>query len=170
MISLIRHQPRFYFRDSISLNFNIVTLLSRNFAELNALIEPNVRNSIVIEISIGDVFSDILAYFTAQRFLKQQGYRLCLDGLNSYSLPQINREHLGFDLMKLQWNAETEGHLNELDYRHLAAVVEKCGRNRIILTRCDSKYAIDYGQGLGLSLFQGRHLDKILHPNAKVEN
>lgn len=170
VISLICRQPRFYFRDSLSLNLTIPTLLSREFSELNRLIDQDIRSSIVIEISIGDVFSDILGYFTAQRFLKQQGYRLCLDGLNSYSIPQISRESLGFDLVKLQWDADTEAHLKDSDYYQLASIMKKCGTNRVILTRCDSKYAIDYGQKLGISLFQGRHLDKILHPHAKVEN
>lgn len=170
MISLIRHQPRFYFREAVSLNFNISTLLSREFAELNMQIEPNVRSSIVIECAIGDVFADMLAFFTAQRFLKQQGYRICLDGVDSYSLSQINRDLLGVDLIKLQWNADTESHINDAEYRHLASVIQACGKNRVILTRCDSKYAIDYGQGLGISLFQGRHLDKILNPNAKLQN
>lgn len=170
MLAIIRHRPGFYFRDALSLNFNVATLLSRSFAELNALIAPATRASIVIEIGIGDVFADILGFFTAKRFLKSQGYRLCLDGVNSYSLPLVNREQLGFDLVKLQWNAETEGQLNVNEYRQLGAIVEKYGKNRVILTRCDSKYAVDYGQGLGLSLFQGRYLDKMLNPNAKVEN
>ena len=170
VIGLIKQQPRFYFREAASINLNVISVLSRTFEELNRAIPDELRSSIIIEIPIADVFCDYAAFLTARHFLQKHGYRLCLDGLNSLSFVQLDRDSLGFDLVKLQWNADIESHLSSEENQILRYAIEQCGVSRVILCRCDSKYAIDYGKNLGISLFQGRHLDRILNPNAKVEN
>jgi hypothetical protein len=40
----------------------------------------------------------------------------------------------------------------------------------VILSRCDSRQSVSYGQALGISLFQGRYLDRMINPQQKVEN
>ncbi len=170
MIYLLKRQMQVYFRSPISLNLNVITILSENFAELNAMIPEKTRNSIIIEISVADVFADIAAFMTARNILQRNGYRVCLDGLNTLSFVQIDRESLGFDLAKLQWNADLEAQLNSTENQRLLNAINKCGANRVILCRCDTQYAIDYGRGLGISLFQGRHLDQILNPASKIQN
>ena len=102
--------------------------------------------------------------------MQKLGYRVCLDGVTELSFSQIDRKKLGFDLIKLQWNANILEDLTKDDARALDAAVKACGVNRIILTRCDNRSAIDYGQALGVSLFQGRYLDKLINPRATIEN
>ena len=170
VLSIIKQQPRFYFRESISLNLNIKSILSKSFAELTAALPDKTRNAIIIEISAADVFSNFNAFLTAHHFLKKYGYRTCLDGLNSQSFLQIDRKNLGFDITKLQWNADFEAQTHTHEDQTLSDAIQRCDPSRVILCHCDSKYAIDYGKALGISLFQGRHLDKILSPEAKMEN
>ncbi len=106
----------------------------------------------------------------ARKEVQKKGYRVCLDGLTTESFVQVNREKLGVDLLKLQWNADITSDLQSFENRELAAAVRSCGNNRVILCRCDNASAIEYGQALGISLFQGRHIDKLVAPNARVEN
>ena len=40
------------------------------------------------------------------RVLKENGHKICIDGLNNDAFIQVNRKKLGFDLAKLQWNAD----------------------------------------------------------------
>ncbi|MDX1739313.1 MAG: hypothetical protein R3261_13825, partial [Alphaproteobacteria bacterium] len=40
--------------------------------------------------------------------------------------------------------------------------VKAAGQGRIILARCDNKMMIETGQKMGITLFQGHHLDKVL--------
>jgi hypothetical protein len=40
----------------------------------------------------------------------------------------------------------------------------------VILTRCDNKQAVEYGQALGITLFQGRYLDGLVNPKSSVKN
>ncbi|MGB1539953.1 MAG: hypothetical protein ACPG80_03250, partial [Rickettsiales bacterium] len=136
----------------------------------DAAIKPSVKVSIVLELQISDVFSDMEAFLVAKDSVQKMGYRVCLDGLTSLSFTQVDRAQLGFDLAKLQWNADAVADLNSAENRALAKAVDRAGPNRVILCRCDNRQAIDYGQAMGISLFQGRFLDRMIDPNAKVEN
>lgn len=170
VLDLLRRNPARYFDMPVSINLNVATLLSDKFAEFDASIKPSLKVSIVLEIHVADVFADMEAFLVAKNSVQKLGYRVCLDGLTTVSFLQVDRESLGFDLAKLQWNADAESELKSAENRAIAAAVEKCGANRVILCRCDTRQAIDYGHAMGISLFQGRFLDKVINPNAKVEN
>ena len=36
--------------------------------------------------------------------------------------------------------------------------IDRCGRARIILARCDSDEAVRFGQSLGITMYQGRYI------------
>ena len=72
--------------------------------------------------------------------------------------------------MKLLWNADMASDLQTIENRDLELAVAACGANRVILCRCDNREAVDYGQALGISLFQGRFLDQLIDPTAKIQN
>ncbi|MBM3618383.1 MAG: EAL domain-containing protein [Alphaproteobacteria bacterium] len=170
VLTLLRHNPNRYFDMPVSINLNVATLLSEKFAEFDAAIKPSVKVSVVLELQVADVFSDMEAFIVARDTVQKMGYRVCLDGLTTLSFLQVDRERLGFDLAKLQWNADAETDLLSDENRAISDAVTRCGANRIILCRCDTKEAVDYGKAMGISLFQGRYLDRTLNPNAKVEN
>lgn len=166
MLDAIQRNPVRYLTNPVSLNLNIPTLLSNRFAEFDAAVKPSTKVSLVIELQIGDVFSDIAGFLLAKDTVQKLGYRVCLDGVMDTSFPQIDRQRLGFDLIKLQWNGDTARDLESDKNQRLIEAIKKCGANRVILTRCDNAQAVEYGRGLGLSLFQGRHLDQMINPNA----
>jgi hypothetical protein len=152
----------------ISMNLNIKTLFSEEFTEFDSIIEQKHKSSIIIEINIADVFEDINKFIMAKDAVQKMGYRICLDGLDEISFGQIDRKALGFDLAKLKWHVEMGNKDSQEDT--LAEAVKKCGANRIILCHCDSQNAVDYGKSIGISLFQGRHIDNLLDPDATVKN
>jgi hypothetical protein len=147
---------------SFSLNLNVATVLSGDFQRFDQGIGLGVRGRLVIEVQQVDIVADMAAYLFARDYLRERGYKICLDGLTHLTLPLVERERLGIDLIKLAWNGEAwpsmrPEALGDLE-RHIRAV----GRARIILTRCDSEGALDLGQRLGISLFQGRYVDYLL--------
>jgi len=155
-------------KNPISINLNIKTLFSEEFAEFDSRINPKHKSSIIIEIHIADIFEDIQKFLTAQKEVQNLGYRICLDGLDNISFMQIDRKNLGFDLAKLKWSPEM-GTKSSKD-KNLTESINRCGKNRIILCHCSSKEAIDYGKEVGISLFQGRYLDALVNPTSKVIN
>ncbi len=170
MLSMIQRNPVRYLTNPISLNLNIPTLLSSRFTEFDAAIKSSSKTSIVIELQIADVFADMTTFMLAKDTVQKLGYRVCLDGLSELSLPQIDRLRLGFDLVKLIWNSDSGRDVISAKNIRLAEAIRHCGINRVILTRCDNKQAVEYGQALGITLFQGRYLDGLVNPKSIVEN
>ena len=170
MLDMIQRNPARYLANPVSLNLNIATLLSNRFAEFDAAIKPSSKVSVVIELQIADVFADMAAFLTAKETVQKLGYRVCLDGVTELSFPQIDRQRLGFDLIKLIWNADSEQDVGSESNRALVDAIKKCGANRVILSRCDGKPAIEYGHAMGLTLFQGRFIDSIVNPKAALQN
>ena len=149
-------------RHSFSLNINIASILSQRFLEFDALLDKTRRNTIVIELQKIDVFADIARYLFAREFLIDRGYRVCLDGLTALSLPFIERQKLGFDLIKLHWTPQLRQQIEGENGERVRAAIEAANPRRIILMRCESDDAIELGHQYGVSLFQGYFLDHML--------
>lgn len=170
MLALASADPKRYFSGPVSLNLNAETLLSDAFSKFDAVIPPEMKVSIVIEVPIVDVFADLTGFTIARNEIQKMGYRVCLDGLNAPMLANIDRERLKADLVKVQWNADAQSDLQSQENKDFAAAVQRCGAKRVILCRCDTRSAVEFGQSLGISLFQGRYLDSLLNPDMAVLN
>lgn len=171
MLNLLRLRPSLFPKDTaVSLNLNVESILSGAFAQFDASVRSNPKLTIIIEIDIGDVFNDINNFIEAKNYIQSLGYRICLDGLTNFSFMEIDRQSLGFDMVKLQWNEDVVEKLNSNENLRLAKTIQRFGRSRVILCRCCNKNAIDYGKALGIPLFQGRYIDSKLNPMAKTIN
>lgn len=170
MLGYLQMHSDSFAKSPVSINVNIPTLLSDRFTEFDATIKPTSKVSVVMELQIADVFSDMAAFLLAKDTVQKLGYRVCLDGVTDLSFPQIDRQRLGFDLIKLQWNADSDMDSNSEKNKELAEAVKRCGNTRVILTRCDNEMAIKYGHAIGISLFQGRYLDSLVNPQSTVQN
>jgi hypothetical protein len=137
VIQIIKQNPKEFLREPISININVETLLSSWFAEFDAAIDPASRIAIIFEVPVVDVYADMAAFTLARQEVQRLGYRVCLDGLTTASFSSINRERLGLDLVKVQWNADVQSDLNSKENKELAEAVQNAGSNRVILCRCD---------------------------------
>ncbi|MDD5587151.1 MAG: EAL domain-containing protein [Alphaproteobacteria bacterium] len=147
-----------------SLNLNVATVLSPLFARFEAIITPQLKGRLVIEMNKLDVFSDMGAFLFARDYLHDRGFRICLDGLTHHTLPYYDRERLGFDLIKIYW---TPGSIDDMRQEMLPAIrniVMEAGQARTILCRCDGPRAIEIGQSLGIIMFQGRYIEGLINP------
>jgi hypothetical protein len=162
VLALLRKNDDRSIAHSYSLNLNLATLLAPEFLAFDQHLPAGARGSIVIELQKADIFADIGAFLFARDFAKERGYRLCLDAVSGPALAFIDREQLDLDLVKLFW------HPDLADTQHSAGVaafrdgLDRIGKKRVILARCDSEEAVQFGLSLGLRLFQGRHIDRLV--------
>ena len=91
---------------SFSVNLNVGTLLSREFAEFDTSLQTGGRGTIVIELQLIEIHSDVANCMFARDFVRERGYRDCIDGVTHQSLPLVDRQALGADLFKLAWLPE----------------------------------------------------------------
>jgi hypothetical protein len=170
MLSNLQAHAGSFAKSPVSINVNIPTLLSDRFAQFDATVKPAAKVSVVMEMQIADVFSDMAGFLLAKDTVQKLGYRVCLDGVTDLSFPQIDRKRLGFDLIKLQWNADTDTDIKTAKNKALMEAIKRCGNTRVILIRCDNEAAIKYGHAVGISLFQGRYLDGLINPQSTIQN
>lgn len=145
-----------------SLNLNVATLLSQDFLNFDATLKGNARGTLVIELQMYDVLADLGSFIFARDFARERGYRICLDGLSHLTAPLIDREKLGFDLLKIFWSVDMTDPAMDKRLADIKELIGRAGEARVILCRCDNADAIRIGQSFGASLFQGRHVDALL--------
>lgn len=153
-----------------SLNLNVQTVLSPEFARFESVITPQLRGRLVIEMNKIDVFADMGAFLFARDYLHDKGFRICLDGLNHHTLTYYDRSSLGFDLIKIYWTPDSIGDMRPEMMPSVRNKVMEAGQARTILCRCDDARAIEIGQSLGIVMFQGRYVDSLLNLPAYISN
>ena len=158
VLSLLNQHDDRTLEGDISINLNVATILSPEFITFDDNIKVSKRGTIVLELQKVDIFADLSAYLFARDFAHDRGYRICIDGLSYSMLPFVDRERLGADLIKLIWDQD----LAQASASSPEAL-RRIGISRIILARCDNDASIDFGQSLGITLYQGRHLDSLFN-------
>lgn len=167
MLDFLKSERDQYLADPVSINLNAETLLSDKFQKFDEALPASAKVGIVLEVPVVDAFADMAGFAIARKEMQRLGYRVCLDGVTTESFNHIQREKLGVDLIKVQW------HANVLDSgvqrEDLTSAVKANGSSRVILCRCDNKQAVEFGQSIGIALFQGRYVDTLV-PGTQSNN
>lgn len=162
---LIKHDDRTVAGD-VSINLNVQTLIAPEFLTFDDNLQAGMRGTIVLELQKTDVFADLGSFLFARDFAHERGYRICIDGANLESLPFIDRQRLGVDLVKVNWNPAMKTGLLPNGMK-LEQYINRCGAGRAILSRCDDQDAIDFGRQVGITMFQGRHVEALIASDSK---
>lgn len=159
LASLSRHDDG-ALTSNFSLNMNVSTILSDDFLAFDENLNPIQRSTIVLEFQLIDIFSDIKAFILAKTFAQYRGYKICIDGITVDKLQYIDREHLQSDLIKIIWHPSFMDIIRE--DKHFTDYVKKSERARMILCRVDDPQAVEIGNSLGINLYQGRYIQRLL--------
>ena len=145
---------------NFSVNINVSTILSDDFLAFDDNINVSMRSSIILELQLVDIFSDIKSFILARMFAQARGYKVCIDGITVDKLKYLNRTNLNCDLMKIVWHPSFLDIIHE--DRHFMDYVNKAERAKMILCRIDDPRAIEVGNSLGINLYQGRYVQRLL--------
>ncbi|MEK9672169.1 MAG: hypothetical protein VW268_06650 [Rhodospirillaceae bacterium] len=161
MLSMLLKNDAVSISGEISFNANVKTLLSDEFQSFDSNISASRRGAMVIELQKEDIFSDLPAFLIAREFVQERGYRVLLDGLTMQTLAMIDREKLGCDLAKLIWAPALADAGEDMRVR-LEGIAAQGGGGRIIMCRCDTREAVEYGRSVGINRFQGRFVETLI--------
>lgn len=150
---------------NFSLNLNVSTILSDDFLAFDDNINPSMRSSIVLELQLVDIFNDIKAFILAKTFAQYRGYKICIDGITVDKLKYIDREQLDSDLLKIIWHPSFMDMVRE--DAHFTDYVNRAERAKMILCRVDDPHAVEIGNSLGINLYQGRYIQRLLAAQPK---
>jgi hypothetical protein len=162
MLALISQREYRELLRHASLNLTLATVTGPEFLEFDRVSNGKDRGVMSIELPAIEVFSEPGDYLFARDFLKERGYKLTIDGVAHLMLPLIDRDLLGFDLIKVIWTPALADHARGKYAHDLREAIKRIGRERVILCRVGTDQAIGAGEALGISLFQGRMIDNML--------
>ena len=161
MLSMLAKTDHITISGDISFNLNVATMLSPQFLSFDDNVPAGRRGHMIVELQVVDLFADLGAYMFARSFAQERGYRMCIDGLTHQTMSMIDRERLGADFVKLYWHPQLVDGGEEMRNR-IRAVIRRSGEGRVILCRCDNREAIDFGRSVGITLYQGRHVESLI--------
>ncbi|CCQ72033.1 conserved protein of unknown function [Magnetospira sp. QH-2] len=161
VLSLLNKADHMTLSGDISFNLNIATLLSPEFLAFDDAVIASRRGTMVVELQQIDIFQDLGAFMFAREFIKERGYRLCIDGLRRNTIGLIDREGLGADMVKLIWTPDMATEDPD-EMAEMKAMIDNVGGDRVVLCRCDTRQSVDFGQALGIAVFQGRHVENLI--------
>lgn len=166
VLAMINRQEDRTLSADVSINLNVATLLSEEFLHFDDNIIVGMRGTIVIELQKTDIFADLSGYLFARDFVRERGYRICVDGLDYQSLKYVSRPRLGADMLKLFWH-ESMAETFESRPEEFKDLLKANDPTRVILGRCDDENAIRIGQKLGITMFQGRFVENVRSEQGK---
>jgi hypothetical protein len=161
MAQIARRDDRTLLNEGFSINLNVQTLLSEEFIAFDEDFAPT-NNDVILEMRLEDIFSDPESFTFARDFVTERGYRILVDGLTVQTFRYADPDRLGVHYLKLNWTRDLAGWVGTSLGQELKNMIRERKRGRTILSRCDSEAAIQVGQQLGITLFQGRYVDSLL--------
>jgi hypothetical protein len=142
-----------------NLNLNVSTVLGHGFPDF-ARRFPEAR--FCVEFQAIDAFANLNAFTQACGLLHEAGHRALIDGLTPLSLWMLSDAALPVDAFKLMWSADLSAQHHGASDRDPSTAIRVIGPERIVLARCDSFAAIEWGLHQGIRTFQGRFVDATL--------
>lgn len=158
ILQLISQNPDKVYLWELSLN----SINSEEFTLFDQALTYNQKRNLIINIHIGEIFSDLITYYEAVEKLSTQGYRICIYGLDNISFLQIDRNLLQSDLLMLKWEGSVKKQSYENLHNELKNKIQISGSSRIILSQCISAKSLDIGSALGINLYEGEYIERFL--------
>jgi hypothetical protein len=163
-LRVLKHLPEMEqeIKSSSSLNLNLATILRPEFLDFNRRLRSVTSKSMVIEFQCLDVFTNLAEFRFARDVAQGNGYKVCLDGLDDTTFPLMAQDGLDFDLQKIVFTPDLIATAGTRKQKLFRSAVLRADPAKVILCRCDSQEAINFGRQMGISLFQGRYVDHMI--------
>lgn len=141
---------------AIGLNMSAKTVLSSTFAQFCHVVQGDARGRIHFEIHISEMLHDLQQFNNALQLLRQEGFKVLIDGLQAGMLPLLNVGHLPVDGLKLSVSRDA---LSELSNKDVLATMRAVDPNKWLFMHVETPAALEAGVALGVNKFQGFLLD-----------
>lgn len=149
----------------ISVNLNVSTVMARPFQNFHAIVGDNT-DKVIVEIQIIDILADMGGYAYTRDWLRDQGYRVLIDGLNPLTLHFFDPTPLEADFIKISWGSEVRGGVGQDQTAQIKKAVAKMAPGGVVLARVDSEEGVSWGLSLGIRCFQGHFIDSVVEAMA----
>ncbi len=150
-----------------SINLNVESVFTPAFENfLSSRGETGLAN-LVFEFRQPDILQHFEEFQVAASMIYERSGNIAVDAIFPETIGIVNINRIGASMAKIYWQQGAETSLPEL-----ASEIEAMQRRglMVIMSRVDEDVAIETGRKLGINMFQGFYVDKMLkhHEEKKV--
>lgn len=146
----------------MSINCNVSSVMSRSFDHFIVKYKMNHSTPLILEFRLFDILAHIGKYFEMREKLKKLGCRVCIEFMDLRAIGVIDRKITNVDFIKIPWNKQCKQIISGALGEEIKSNINAQDKMRIIMIHCDSLEAITFGQSLGIRIFQGFYVDKLI--------
>lgn len=143
---------------NISLNLSVETALSSVFAQFCQVVSKPARSKVNFEIHRSELFLNYTTTLNALNVLKEEGYKVGIDGITASVLPYINFKGMNVDFYKINVSKDKWSGMNT---PAVLDALKTLPSEKIIFSHCDHDEALQFGQKLGVKCYQGWLIDDV---------
>lgn len=155
MFEVLKRTKLFYNPPALSLNLNISTVFSKEFASFAKSVLSGGQK-IIVEVQLMDVFQNVQNYIKARDLLHKGGHKILIDSLPPITFQFLDLHLLKPDLVKIFWS---KGLADENQSPKPKDLIKKIGPDKVILARIDEEEGMNWGISVGIKTFQGYFID-----------
>ncbi len=148
---------------SCSLNMNVESVFTRGFEEFLDSTDGSTFGNILFEFRQANIIQNFDEFSVACELIRSHGGRIAVDAIFPETVGLVNLGRLPIEMAKVFWRQNAETVLP--DRRDDVRVLQDAGV-RVVFARVDDQTAVDVGQDLGIKLFQGFYVDRLLSQSA----
>jgi EAL domain-containing protein (putative c-di-GMP-specific phosphodiesterase class I) len=145
----------------LSINMNVSTIFTKKFDGFIVKQKQLSKNPLIVEIPLFDIMSNLTEYFKAQEKLTKLGCKICISKMDIQSLYILNRELINVDFIKIHWHKSYKRTLGIEEKDKIINAIKAQGKMRVVLSDCDSQEALEFGNQIGIVIYQGFEVDKL---------
>ncbi len=146
-------------RAKCSINLNVESVFSRAFEAFLGDTRANAFSNLAFEFRQANVLQHFDEYEVAANLITSRNGSLAVDAVFPETVGIVNMRRLGANLAKVFWRQGAEQILPR--FRREIEEMQKAGI-AVVLARVDDDLGIDVGHDLGITMFQGFHVDDLL--------
>ncbi len=146
-----------------SLNMNVESVFTRGFETFIETTGPADFANILFEFRQANIIQNFDEFSVASDLIRSRGGRIAVDAIFPEMIGLVNLGRLNVEMAKVFWRQSAETVLPKC--RDDIRALQDSGV-RVALVRVDDQAAVDIGQELGVTLFQGFYIDRMLSGRA----
>lgn len=142
-----------------ALNLTLESVGGAAFQKFLAANGPAKLSNVIVELRLADVMRDLRKYEAAQAAVRAQGGNIAVDIVDPAALGVLNLSGFGANIAKIVWR---ESGIETLARNRAVIKQAQDAGCIVVLCRVDTELGLRVGREVGITAFQGLHIEDML--------
>jgi len=142
-----------------SINLNVESVFTEAFEAFVEATPPAKLQQVVFEFRQSNIVENFDEFQVARGLIKSKGAHIAVDQIFPQTVGLVDLDYIGASIAKIHWRNGAEEVLKERE-RAIKYLIE-CNVVPILI-RVDNERALEVGANMGINMFQGFYIDKLL--------